>query len=212
MAKIFIFRKLSVPTVFLNLMVPWSILRHAVELPERVISSSQGLYLHKTTQHRKTKDKQPCPERYSNPRSSVRAFKVRPSLRLRGHWIGAKNKRTNENWVSERNTGCLGTSNYYFLSLFLQKYECETWSLTTNTDRGCSSTGCLEYLNLWGMEWQKGLEDCIMVSSIICTLHQTMKLNSMRWAGHVARIREDKCVQHFGWTACRKQTTRRRQA
>jgi hypothetical protein len=43
--------------------------RHMVGLFGRVISpSSQGLYLHRTTQHRKTRDK-PCLERDSNPRS-----------------------------------------------------------------------------------------------------------------------------------------------
>jgi hypothetical protein len=56
-----------------------SIFRHAVELPGRIISSSQGLYLHRTTQHRRIKDEHACPERNSNPRSSVRAFKARPS-------------------------------------------------------------------------------------------------------------------------------------
>jgi hypothetical protein len=45
-------------------------LRHMVRLPGRVISPSQFLYLHMTTQHRKTKDKQPCPKRDSNSRSS----------------------------------------------------------------------------------------------------------------------------------------------
>jgi hypothetical protein len=35
----------------------------------RVISPSQGLYLHRTIQHRKTRDKHPCFKRDSNPRS-----------------------------------------------------------------------------------------------------------------------------------------------
>jgi hypothetical protein len=35
-------------------------LRHAIGLLGRVISPSQGLYLHRTTQHRKTKDKLKC--------------------------------------------------------------------------------------------------------------------------------------------------------
>jgi hypothetical protein len=51
-------------------------LRRAVGLPGRVISSSQGLYLHRTTQHRKTMDKHPCPMQDSNTRSSVRKLKA----------------------------------------------------------------------------------------------------------------------------------------
>jgi hypothetical protein len=43
--------------------------RHMVGLLGRVISPSQGLYLHRTTQHRKTRYKHPCLERDSNPRS-----------------------------------------------------------------------------------------------------------------------------------------------
>jgi hypothetical protein len=35
-------------------------LQHTVGLPGWAISSSQGLYLHRTTQHKKTKDKHPC--------------------------------------------------------------------------------------------------------------------------------------------------------
>jgi hypothetical protein len=42
--------------------------RHMVGLIGRVISPSQGLYLHRTTQHWKTRDKHPCLERDSNPR------------------------------------------------------------------------------------------------------------------------------------------------
>jgi hypothetical protein len=40
-----------------------------VGLLGRVISPSKGLYLRRTTQHRKTRDKHPCLERDSNPRS-----------------------------------------------------------------------------------------------------------------------------------------------
>jgi hypothetical protein len=40
-----------------------------VGLLGRVINPSQGLYLHRTTQHRKTRDKHPCLERNSNPRT-----------------------------------------------------------------------------------------------------------------------------------------------
>jgi hypothetical protein len=57
---------------------------HMVGLLGRVISSSQGLYLHRTTQHRKTRDKHPCLERDSNPRSQQPTGQD-PSLRLHGH-------------------------------------------------------------------------------------------------------------------------------
>jgi hypothetical protein len=56
-------------------------LRHTVGLPGRVISSSQGLKLHRTAQHTETKDKHPCPKRGSNTRSGVqkaRGPRVRP--------------------------------------------------------------------------------------------------------------------------------------
>jgi hypothetical protein len=42
-------------------------LQHTVGLLGQVIRLPQGLYLHGTTQHRKTKDKHPCPKRDSNP-------------------------------------------------------------------------------------------------------------------------------------------------
>jgi hypothetical protein len=42
--------------------------------------TSQGHYLHRTTQHRH-KDKHPCPKRGSSPRSSVRALKAHASDR-----------------------------------------------------------------------------------------------------------------------------------
>jgi hypothetical protein len=48
-----------------------------VGLLGRVIS----LYLHRTTQHRKTRDKHPCLNRDLNPRSSVWAIKTRASDR-----------------------------------------------------------------------------------------------------------------------------------
>jgi hypothetical protein len=54
---------------------------NTVALPGRVISPSQGLYLHRTTQHRKTKDKHPCPERDSNPLCSMRALNAHASDR-----------------------------------------------------------------------------------------------------------------------------------
>jgi hypothetical protein len=44
-----------------------------------------------------------------------------------------------------------------------------------NTDWRCFRTGCFgEYLDLRGMKWQEGGENCIMRSSIICTLHQIL--------------------------------------
>jgi hypothetical protein len=46
------------------------ILRYTVGLSGRMFSSLQGLYLHRSTQYRMTKDKHPCPKRDSNPRSS----------------------------------------------------------------------------------------------------------------------------------------------
>jgi hypothetical protein len=58
--------------------------RHMVGLLGRVISPSQGLYLHRTTQHRKTRDKLPCFERDSNPRSQQPTGQD-PRLRPRGH-------------------------------------------------------------------------------------------------------------------------------
>jgi hypothetical protein len=61
----------SLPSVFGFLIS----LRHMVGFPGRVIGPSQGLYLHRTPQHRKTKDKHPRPDRDSNPRSRVRALK-----------------------------------------------------------------------------------------------------------------------------------------
>jgi hypothetical protein len=49
-----------------------------------VISPSQGLYLHRTAQHRETKDKHPCPKRDSNPRSGVLALKAHVATGLDG--------------------------------------------------------------------------------------------------------------------------------
>jgi hypothetical protein len=58
--------------------------RHMVGLLGRVISPSQGLYLHRTTQHRKTRDKHPCLGRDSNPRSQQPTGQD-PRLRPHGH-------------------------------------------------------------------------------------------------------------------------------
>jgi hypothetical protein len=58
--------------------------RHMVGLLGRVISPLQGLYLHRTTQHRKTRDKHPCLELDSNPRSQQPRGQD-PRLRPHGH-------------------------------------------------------------------------------------------------------------------------------
>jgi hypothetical protein len=58
--------------------------RHMVGLLGRVFSPSQGLYLHRTTQHRKTRDIHPCLERDSNPRSQQPTGQD-PRLRPHGH-------------------------------------------------------------------------------------------------------------------------------
>jgi hypothetical protein len=50
-------------------------LRRTVGQLGRMISWLQDLYVHRTTKHRKTKDKHLCPKRDSNPRSSVQALK-----------------------------------------------------------------------------------------------------------------------------------------
>jgi hypothetical protein len=59
--------------------------RHVAGLLGRVISPSQGLYLHRTTQHRKTRDKHPCFERDPNPRSQQPTGQD-PRLRPHGHY------------------------------------------------------------------------------------------------------------------------------
>jgi hypothetical protein len=59
----------------------FSYIRHMVGLPGRVISPSQGLYLHRTTQHRKTRDKHPCLERDSNHDPSNQPAKIHASDR-----------------------------------------------------------------------------------------------------------------------------------
>jgi hypothetical protein len=57
---IFLFIIISVPMWAPLVRFSYEFLRHMVELPGRVIISSQGFYLHRTTQHSKTKDKHPC--------------------------------------------------------------------------------------------------------------------------------------------------------
>jgi hypothetical protein len=58
--------------------------RHMVGLLGRLISPSQGLYLHRTTQHRKTRDKHPYLERDSNPGFNQPTGQD-PRLRPHGH-------------------------------------------------------------------------------------------------------------------------------
>jgi hypothetical protein len=58
-----------------NLMLSWSVFA-----TYGGIISSQGLYLHRITQHSETKDKHPCPKRDSNPQPRVRALKARAAL------------------------------------------------------------------------------------------------------------------------------------
>jgi hypothetical protein len=58
--------------------------RHMVGLLGRVISPSQSLYLQRTTQHRKTRDKHPCLKRDSYPRSQ-QPIGQDPLLRPHGH-------------------------------------------------------------------------------------------------------------------------------
>jgi hypothetical protein len=82
-----------------------------------VIISSQGLYLHPATEHRKTKDKISCPKRDSNPRSSVRAFKAQAWFcgTNRETWIVSyllyvpsegKNNKEKDTWKKKAETSC----------------------------------------------------------------------------------------------------------
>jgi hypothetical protein len=36
-----------------------------------------------------------------------------------------------------------------------------------------------------------------------------IKSTRMRWAGHVARMGDEKCIQYFGWKTWREETTRK---
>jgi hypothetical protein len=36
-----------------------------------------------------------------------------------------------------------------------------------------------------------------------------IKSGRMRWAGHVARMGEMRCVKNFGWKTCREETTQK---
>jgi hypothetical protein len=57
-------------------------LRHTVVFLGLVISSSQGLYLHRRTQRREIKEKLPCLKLDLNPRSNVWKLKVDASHRV----------------------------------------------------------------------------------------------------------------------------------
>jgi hypothetical protein len=59
-------------------------IRHMVGFLGRVMTPSQGLYLHRTTQHRKTRDKHSCLDRDSNPQSQQPTGQD-PRLRPHGH-------------------------------------------------------------------------------------------------------------------------------
>jgi hypothetical protein len=67
-------------------MISCSSFRHTVGLLAPVISPSQGLCLHRTTQRGETKDKHQCLKRDSNSRSSVRAPEARASNSA--YWFG----------------------------------------------------------------------------------------------------------------------------
>lgn len=59
-----------------TLLVARSVFKRTVGLPGRMVSSSQGLSLHRTTQRGETKDKHSCSKRDTNTRSSVGMLKV----------------------------------------------------------------------------------------------------------------------------------------
>jgi len=60
--------------------------RHLVGLLGRGISPTQGLYLHSTTQHRKTRTHIHASSGIRTPDPSVRALEDSTCLRLRCHW------------------------------------------------------------------------------------------------------------------------------
>jgi hypothetical protein len=61
-------------------------IRHLVGLHGGGISPAQGLYLHRTTQHRKTQTNIHAPSRIRICDPSVRAAEDSPCLRPLGHW------------------------------------------------------------------------------------------------------------------------------
>jgi hypothetical protein len=51
-----------------------------------------------------------------------------------------------------------------------------------------------------GSKWQKDGENYVMRNLLTCTLHHVIRVNKsrrMRWAGHVARMGEEKFRQDF---------------
>jgi hypothetical protein len=61
-------------------------IRHLVGLLGGGISPPQGLYLNRTTQHRKTQKNIHAPSRIRTCNSNIRAVKDSTCLRLLGHW------------------------------------------------------------------------------------------------------------------------------
>jgi len=60
---------------------------HSVGLLGRGISPTQGLYLHRTAQHRKTRTHIHVPSGIRTHDPSVRAVEDSTCLRPRGHWV-----------------------------------------------------------------------------------------------------------------------------
>jgi len=63
-----------------------NLFRHLVGLPAREISPTQGLYLHRTTEHSKTRTHIHASTGIRTRDPSVRAVECSTCLRLRGHW------------------------------------------------------------------------------------------------------------------------------
>jgi hypothetical protein len=86
------------------------------------------------------------------------------------------------------------------------------WNQGKNTDLGCLRTGCLgEYLDLRGMKWQQGGENCIIRSSIFCNLHQIYdddndQIKEDEMGGEYSTHGKDgKCVQNLILEVWRKE-------
>jgi hypothetical protein len=87
-------------------------------------------------------------------------------------------------------------------------YGCETWSLTLREEyrlrvfenRVLSrifGTKMDELAGGWRKLHSEELHGLYSSSSII----RVIKAKRMRWAGHVARMGGERCIQHFGWEA-----------
>jgi hypothetical protein len=86
--QIYFFSSLYSPVMNLRLLLFFcfrNLFRHTAGLLGRVINSSQGLYLHWATQHRKTR-------RNIHALSGIRTRDQGPRLRPHGHWIGLRYK------------------------------------------------------------------------------------------------------------------------